>query len=474
MAHDKNNNFSINIVIYLAILNLIDNPISTHLSVLLLGIVYLISVYRSSGMILLFPFYLYPFMFLIRAQDQSSIILTFLPDLLALIAITFHFIKYRPRNSNRKYLTLLFLYAIVSLLIAMTHVGALRYLPLTFRQYVLPVIFLYTVIDSSTVQSNLPTDALRVSIISFGFVALLSLLNIFNIHTIIPSSEALYPFLNYSYLLENNELVVRGTTEMTSLPRLNLFAGGALGSAAAIFFALGLIPFLLPKMSVHWFVKMFSIFLVSASLMTSSMSVLISIAVYLVIVFGLEKKRHFLRICVGIVLFYLFSSKIFIDSSLLEYGGDTSVAGFFNYFQSIDMLGFLFGSGPRFTSIGYEFVPSLFVVDSGIFRVFIETGILNFSIYLVFLIMVFKKGTLIFGKSDIHNGRQFFFLFLVFIFLTHANMTALPPFFPLFSAVVAGIFQAHALVVRTRLTTVPPIKDGEANNNPHLVYRKII
>jgi len=161
----------------------------------------------------------------------------------------------------------------------------------------------------------------------------------------------------------------------------------------------------------------------------------------------LKKGGTFLKIGVLFLIlfsiFILMSTELFIDKSLFAYFSDSLLAGMLAYMQKIDAVTFLIGSGPRLTSAGYEFMPSVFVTDAGILRVFIETGFFNFILFLVFLIIVFRRGILVFRSHPSYDGRLFFMMFIIFICLVHANMTTLPPFFPLFSAIVGGIFSIY-------------------------------
>jgi hypothetical protein len=66
---------------------------------------------------------------------------------------------------------------------------------------------------------------------------------------------------------------------------------------------------------------------------------------------------------------------------------------------------------------------------------------------LIFLVRVFWHGLRNALTLTNCNGREYTYLFMVFIFLIHGNITALPPFFPLFSIGVAGIFVASLSVI---------------------------
>lgn len=442
-------NLAFLLIIYSAILNLIYNPASVKLSVIIILLVYLFLIFKSAKLIILFPFFLYPFMFLIKAQDPDNIVLTILPEIFTIIAILIHLFRTGLATSHVKFLLLLGAYAVVTLLIDMFHVGEIRYLPLIIRQYVLPVVFLIVFINASERNNRLAIDALKISVISFAVVGIITLLNITEILDVKPSTEALYPFLHYDLESgDRSQFYGRNLTEDISMPRINLFTGGAIGSSAAIFFALGLIPFFLSKNESNWRYKALSVVLLVPSLMTLSASVVIAVAWVLLVVVGTSKRAIYFSPFVFIILFFLLTTELFIDKSPLDYVSDSSISGLLIYINSIDLTAFLIGSGPRLVSQGYEFVPELFVTDVGIFRVFVETGLVNFILFLGLLFVVLRRGLVVLNAPAGYNVKPFLILFLLFISLLHANMSALPPFFPLFSAIVAGIFCAYSGVRR--------------------------
>ena len=441
-------NLAFLLIIYSVIINLIYNSYFVNLSIILVVFVYLFINFKSAKLTMLFPFFLYPFMFLIRAQDPESIILIILPEVFTILAIVVHIFRISVMTSHVKFFLLLGAYAVITLLIDMFHVGEISYLPLILRQYILPVVFLIVFINASERNNRLAIDALKISVISFAVVGIITLLNITEIVSVEPSTEALYPFLHYEVGGDNSKFYGRNLTEDISMSRINLFTGGALGSSAAIFFALGLIPFFLSKNESNWRYKALSVVLLVPSLMTLSTSVVIAVAWVLLVVVGTSKRAIYFSPFVFIILFFLLTTELFIDKSPLDYVSDSSISGLLIYINSIDLTAFLIGSGPRLVSQGYEFVPELFVTDVGIFRVFVETGLVNFILFLGLLFVVLRRGLVVLNAPAGYNVKPFLILFLLFISLLHANMSALPPFFPLFSAIVAGIFCAYSGVRR--------------------------
>lgn len=103
----------------------------------------------------------------------------------------------------------------------------------------------------------------------------------------------------------------------------------------------------------------------------------------------------------------------------------------------------LFGNGMPINMGNYIYEPEKNISDVGIFRVFVETGIINFVIFFYFLLRLFKKLLRINPdfSSDYHN--VLLILFILFISLPHTNITFLPPFYPLFIIVISSILYEH-------------------------------
>ena len=142
---------------------------------------------------------------------------------------------------------------------------------------------------------------------------------------------------------------------------------------------------------------------------------------------------------VPIIIWIIFFSSAFLDKSPFEYFYSTIGISIIEYFDNLDLNSFLFGVGPRITSVGYVFMPSNFIIDAGMMRVFIETGIINFVLFASIIIYIFYRGYTKISHLNLKINNAFFLLFVTFCLLVHANFLFLPPFYPLFSASVAGI-----------------------------------
>lgn len=436
--------FIIFATIYSAIFSLIFFSISHFFFIGLLALCFLGLGMQSLGRTILLPFYLFPFMFLIRAQSPDNQILTILPDLFVVLSIALNVATLKIRKKN---MTLLGLIALLSILISsinLYHVGELSYLPLIIRQYALPLLFLLVVINSSLKNPGLYKEALFISVVSFSLVAILSLLNIAGNIFIPRSLPALYPFLNFTENVDNIEQVSR-TVGSFSLPRLNLFTGGALGSSGALFFILGLVAFFNLQSKPFWVTKILSIPLLLAAVVTVSTSLLIALMGYF-IAFYFTVKTNFggkLAGSIGVIgVIFLLTSTSVMGISPVDYFMDTALVGLVKHTFTLDFWEVMFGVGPRLTSAGFEFIPDKFIIDVGIFRVFVESGIIAFILFLMLLIKIFVLGFRASYDGNVSAVRPYLAIFVVFILLVHANMTALPPFYPLFCIACLGICQS--------------------------------
>ena len=394
--------------------------------------------------LILLPTIIYPFMFLIRVFGADNVVLSILPDLVTLLVVSFFTLNYVPRARSRFVIFILILHAMLTYILTLFHTLDLRFGLITFRQYTLPTLYCIVFIATSERYKRLPFAAVKCSIVSFGSVCLLSMLNFFEAIHIPPSIEALYPYLNYAIDV-GDEDVGRVVFGNVSLHRINLFVGGAIGSSAAILFALGLASIFHVKSPGRHVYKFFGLILVLASFLTLSVSIFIPLAVYFLFIF-VTRREKWLFIAPIIILFgpIFFGLNLFVGKSPFEYFASTVLSDFVDYLLKINVKEFVFGAGPRFVSAGYEFVPRLFLVDVGIFRVFVEFGFFNFILFIVFLFCIFRICIRNFNQFFSSGHIAFPFFFLVYLALVHANMSMLPPFFPLFAAVAAGILTFRA------------------------------
>lgn len=419
-----------------------DIPLAASICLIISLLAY--GTFRYSNYMLLFPFMIYPFMFLIRAQDPENIFIKILPEIIVILGIIFHIYKTALLTKHYKIFLLLIFYSIITLLICLLHVGDISYLFVLIRQNTLPVIFLIVFINASEKNFQLPVTALKLSLTSFAIVGLLALLNITKIFEVEPSIVALHPYLNYTPDLPDHGYGFgRSLNETLKIPRLNFFTGGALGSSAALFCALGFICLYLSKYfnTYKFFLLSFLFFL--PGILSLSNSVIISI-LCLCLTLSFEKNKAItLVFFLPFIILLLFFTNFFIDETPIQYITNSTILGLIKFISDLSIYQILFGVGPRITAAGYLYTPDLFIIDVGILRVFIETGLINFIFFISFIIITFWRGLISIRSSSKIYARPFFYIFFVFILLIHANMTILPPFFPLFTSAVAGIFCSY-------------------------------
>jgi hypothetical protein len=433
--------FIISFLIYLAMLSFIFVESRPLLGILLLAFTLLISGWYTPERLILFPFYLYPFMFLIRAQSPENILLIILPDIVTCSVIFLHFMTQKISTKNLSLLFLLFILSFIVFLINVYHTGFLSYSFVIFRQYVLPLIFLFVFINSASRSINIHEDALFISIQCFSITALLAILNTMGVIFIPRSIEALFPVLGF--LDDGNDINTLGRTFFGMfMPRLNLYLGGALGSAAAISFILGIVALFHVKNKIWWFPKLLALPLLLAALATLSMSIIFAFVGYYFAFYICRKQniqKNFLKYVLLIVICLLLFTVSFIEISAASYFVDFIFYELIHYLSKLDFLEIFFGVGPRITSSGFYFLPEKFIIDVGIFRVFVESGIFAFIVFLVILVYFFLRGYRASRYKDITEVRPYLAIFIVFMLSVHANMALLPPFYPLFCAVCLGM-----------------------------------
>jgi len=312
----------------------------------------------------------------------------------------------------------------------------LNYIFIVVRQFILPLAFLIVFVDISQRKLDIPLQALSISIMFFSFVCLLSILNIFGFLPIQGDIPELSPFLHFSNS-EADVLKFSGREIFgLNIPRLNTFTGGAIGSASAILFYLGLLSIFSLNKQMYIF-KICGFFLLLASAMTVSNSILFSIIIFVSINYLIYKKYLLVLLAILLAILFMFSATSSVGSPI-EYFKETSLSGFIIYLQDADPIDYLIGIGPRLVSQGFEFVPEGFVIDAGILRVFIETGIITFMLFLYFNYLVLRLAIKNFSSSR-KELNIYLSIFILFLILIHGNITILPPFYPIYCLAVAGI-----------------------------------
>lgn len=155
-------------------------------------------------------------------------------------------------------------------------------------------------------------------------------------------------------------------------------------------------------------------------------------------------KQNFLTPLLFLFLMFLFlmtKVDIFVGKTPIDYVLGTSGILLFDYLAKIDLTAFFIGIGPGIFNKSFYYLPENFISDVGIFRVFVENGIIGAIPFFIFLGLLAYKSILLCMR-----GSQFYFLLIllgVYLLLIHGNTTSLPPFYVLFAAVSAGILVAY-------------------------------
>jgi hypothetical protein len=431
----KKNNF-LYLTVLASLLFLTFSPLNSVISLTIFIFTYIFVVQQNKYFIYFYPFMIYPFMFLIKVQNVENIFSSILPDLLVVFSIAYHCLFFQFRKRFWFFYIVLLIYACLVFIFLMFSLNDLNYIFIVVRQFILPLAFLIVFVDISQRKLDIPLQALSISIMFFSFVCLLSILNIFGFLPIQGDIPELSPFLHFSNS-EADVLKFSGREIFgLNIPRLNTFTGGAIGSASAILFYLGLLSIFSLNKQMYIF-KICGFFLLLASAMTVSNSILFSIIIFVSINYLIYKKYLLVLLAILLAILFMFSATSYVGSPI-EYFKETSLSGFIIYLQDADPIDYLIGIGPRLVSQGFEFVPEGFVIDAGILRVFIETGIITFMLFLYFNYLVLRLAIKNFSSSR-KELNIYLSIFILFLVLIHGNITILPPFYPIYCLAVAGI-----------------------------------
>lgn len=431
---------------YSAIVAIIYGGLSPSISIIILGII--VAIYGLAGCktLLLLPCLLYPFMFLIRIPDHHNIILIGISDITAILAILLCICLAPKKNNNLKFDLIsiyLFLLAILSFIISAAHIQSIESLPYIFRQYVLPVIFTITFINASYKDETLPQRALSLSVFSFTLVGFIALLNYLSILSIPPLFEEIYPTSSYMLDIDTGTMHGRFFAGSDLIPRMNFFLGGALGSAAGILTGLFIISFFnfAPRVN-RGLAIICGVLLITSASLSISYTILFSIIIAIVIfIYIYIKKYFFFKLLIVIALIYYLTISIDLaGTSAYNYYKEYVIENLYGTIMSSTNITFLLGNGPRLATTGYDYVVGGYTSDIGIFRILLEQGIINFTIFIVIIFMTLKKYFTAGKKAFLVNNFPFILIIIIMLFSIHTIMTFTPPFYPLFALSMAGIY----------------------------------
>lgn len=432
---------------YLSILTVIYGGLSPGTAAIVLLAIVLAHSAAGYRTFILAPFLLYPFMFLVRIPDHDNAILVTISDIAAILSISAYIVMRRPPRAAygkvRLITLLLLIYAMFSFVNQSVHLFELRLLPSVFRQYTLPIIFVLVFISACYRDETLTQRALAISVLSFAIVGSISLLNYAGIVRIPPLYPEIFPYSGIP-LDEEYNVVGRDVLGLGLIPRLNLFTGGALGSSAAIFVTLALLSF-------FGFVKRISrpvtiaigVLLTIPAALTISFSILYPI-VFLIILYVIRRGSAVSIITGGWAAGLLLLSGSLFGRSAYAYFTSAILPNLSESVHAMTPSMFIFGMGPRLTAKNFASPPVNLSGDIGIFRIFVESGILNFLLFTIIILLIMRRGVASLRQERGMETLPFLLVVAVMASQVHTNMTAVPPFYPLFAVGAAGVFVTAA------------------------------
>ena len=454
-----------NTLAYLIILLLIYGNFPTYVSVFLYSIIVISFALGGFKELFRLTFLLYPFMFLIKIPDHTNVFLITLPDIVSLLSISFYLasnVTKDPVLKHRNLTTCLVILIVLNISIPLLHVLSIEVAPVIFRQYIIPIIFALVFLQASEKVESLVSKALTVSILSFSIVAAVSILNYLGIFTIPPVFEDVFPYVNYLRSLEGATMLGRSLAGGDMALRLNPMLGGALGSSAAILMTLSIIALLKFRHGVHrglLFVP--AIFLGVAAILTISSSILFPIIIGIML-YTYIRLGKLILLPAFIVVFVIINTIEFTNISVFDYFYNSFIMNISNALDGNTITSFLFGNGPKFSTTLYSYPSREYSVDIGIFRVLLESGILNFTVFITLIYLMIKQ----YFKNDtrllLMQKFPFIFLFLVMVSTIHTNLLFTAPFYPLFGLCIAGLYARS----NNRGTEVTPKPNRRVNIDP--------
>ena len=407
------------------------------IQVQLLLIIFFISIFYSSKYLILGTVIIYPFWLIIRNSSDSQILIL-LPEIVIFLSFIINFIFL---NKNKVYLieiktfSLMFSFLLLSSLINIFHVGKLEFALVFIRLYLFPLLFFLTLASVIKKNNDIMLEALYTSILSFGIVALIALLNYFDLINV----------KDFNSL----KIAVRDVIFFSKIKRLDPLISGAIGSAGAMFFTMGIILVYLKKRFNKITNIILSLGLLLAGILSLSYSLIYTIIIVIFMCWITKKNNYFLSIIFSlffiIFIFFMLTTNFFLNQSVLSYIGSSYLYSYLSFFSNLTFIEILFGNGMPINMYNFYYVPEKFISDVGIGRVFTETGIINFFIFFYFLIVLFKKIISINPNFSTNYYNSLFMLFSLFILLPHTNILFTAPFYPTFIIVMSSILYEYKL-----------------------------
>jgi hypothetical protein len=431
----------VSFLILFSLLNLSFSPFNLYFGLGLLLMIVITSLIIYSNYIVLLPFYFYPFLFILKSREPNNLILSLLPEISVFISFFYIFWNQKILKYEKHLFFLLFLIAFFLVLVSFLHILDIYFLPVLIRQFALPIIFLIIFINASLRKNELPMEAFKICIISYGIVSIIALLNHFKLIHVIP-----YDYYRVSILCLNDTAALLLRCVDDEMPRSLPLLGGSIGTSASILWMLGITVILIFNNNYH--LKYFSIPLFILGFLSSSFSVIIPVTYSLAVITLSKYKKYYKQILISlIIIFILFLTNFgfFGEETVFKYFKLSILSGILDHFENIKIINFLFGSGPLISSEKFEFFPEKFIIDVGILRVLTEVGFFNFFLFLLVLFYFLKKILWLEVNYPSNYNKSLLIMFLTLISAVHGNMVITSPFYPLFVMVVSSIVVQYRL-----------------------------
>jgi hypothetical protein len=431
----------VSFLILFSLLNLSFSPFNLYFGLGLLLMMVITSLIIYSNYIVLLPFYFYPFLFILKSREPYNLILSMLPEISVFISFFYIFWNQKILKYEKYLFFLLFLIAFFLVLISFLHILDIYFLPALIRQYALPIIFLIIFINASLRKNELPMEAFKICIISYGTVSIIALLNFFEVIDIIN-----YHSYRVSTLCLNDTAALLLKCSGAEMPRAQLLLGGSIGTSGSILWMLGITVILI--FNNNYYLKYFSIPLFILGFFSSSFSVIMPVIYSLAVITLSKYKKYYKQILISLIIIlilFLTNFGFFGEETVFKYFKLTILSGILDHFENIKIINFLFGSGPVISSEKFEFFPEKFIIDVGILRVLTEAGFFIFFLFILVLFYFLKKILWLEVNYPSNYNKSLLIMFLTLISAVHCNMAITSPFYPLFVMVVSSIVVQYRL-----------------------------
>ncbi|OUV97691.1 MAG: hypothetical protein CBD02_02715 [Candidatus Pelagibacter sp. TMED142] len=411
--------------------------------------IFIFLIYKNISidwLILLMPFYIFPFMLIFKLNHTDNLLLNFLPDFSILLSLSYIFKKNKIPSFYKNIIITMIFFILTTICITFLHIQETLFILGIIRQYAIPIIFLIIFITVSLKNNYLPIYALKISIVVYTLISIIALMNYFFLNNF--ESPSVGWRSSFLCLGEYSKTMLM-CNEGGKIRRLHSLISGSLGSSSAVLVMLGIVSIRISRES-HSLLKYCSIPLFLTAFLSFSVSIVIPIIYFIFVLILNNKKILKIYFLPFIIVTFLFLSQVslFNQSSIINYFNSSIFNAIKIHLSSMRPMEILFGSGPIINSSIFKYFPDRFIVDIGIFRMFNDTGIFNFILFLYIVFYFIKKALLINSKIKSNFNEILLFMLFVLISLVHSNIIVTPPFYLLFIITCSGILSQHYQILK--------------------------